>query len=68
MKKAGGGDQKLDGFNWDTSKRPMTLEDLLFEKDKKEVKVETALKSNDESTSENKPETKSKSELKTTKQ
>ncbi len=72
MKKAGVGDQKLDGFNWDISKRPMTLEELFLEKDKKKVKVETTPKSDDipksEIKSEDKSEPEPKSELKTTKQ
>ena len=72
MKKAGGGDQKLDGFNWDTSRRPMTLEDLFFEKNKSEVKTETTPPPNDKTKLEIKPEekpgTKPKSGLKTTKQ
>jgi lipopolysaccharide export system protein LptA len=72
MKKAGGGDQKLDGFNWDTSRRPMTLEDLFFEKNKSEAKTETIPPSNDKTKLEIKPEekpgAKPKSGLKTTKQ
>ena len=72
MNKAAGSDEKLDGFNWDTSKRPMTLEDLFFEKNKSEVKIETTPPPNDqtklETNSEEKSETKPKSDLKKTKQ
>ncbi len=72
MSKAAGSDEKLDGFNWDTSRRPMTLEDLFFEKNKSKVEIKTPLPPNDKTKLENKPEdksgTKPKSDLKTTKQ
>jgi len=43
MEKATDEEQKLDGFNWDTSRRPMTLEDLFFEPNKSKTKIQTAL-------------------------
>lgn len=65
MGKTVGGDQKLEGFNWDTSKRPMTLEDLFLGKNSgTEVKIETIPKTNDQPKSEPEPNPKDKSEPK----
>lgn len=39
MGKSVSNDQRLDGFNWDTSKRPMTLDDLFVKKNTTNIPI-----------------------------